>query len=206
MMTVGGMFGTGSAASALGARQDIQLAGDRLGGRVPDGSGRPAHSCRPRSRSRGMACPGAGARDGASGPRDLECRAPADGRRPPVARSGRAALRPRRLPGSGLQWFFRPARHTLHWDPLGVVGVISPANSLQAERRRFAALRPLGQRPLPHWRPLHRYLRGASASGRAATLPESRLPLKGVVATGTLTTSAVARLPRYVEWVIWEET
>ena len=47
-----------------------------------------------------------------------------------LAKTGRAALRPRRLPGSGLQWFFRSVRHTLHWDPLGVVGVISPANSL----------------------------------------------------------------------------
>jgi acyl-CoA reductase-like NAD-dependent aldehyde dehydrogenase len=31
-----------------------------------------------------------------------------------LARAGRAALRPRRLRGSALQWFFRPARHELH--------------------------------------------------------------------------------------------
>jgi acyl-CoA reductase-like NAD-dependent aldehyde dehydrogenase len=35
-----------------------------------------------------------------------------------LASAGRAALRPRRLPGSGLQWFFRPARHSF-WDRSG---------------------------------------------------------------------------------------
>jgi acyl-CoA reductase-like NAD-dependent aldehyde dehydrogenase len=43
--------------------------------------------------------------------------------------SGVAALRPRRLPGSRLQWYFHSARHELRWDPLGVIGVVSPATS-----------------------------------------------------------------------------
>lgn len=47
-----------------------------------------------------------------------------------LADAGRSALRPRRLRSSSLQWFFQPARHELHWDALGVVGVISPGNSL----------------------------------------------------------------------------
>jgi aldehyde dehydrogenase (NAD+) len=46
-----------------------------------------------------------------------------------LARAGPAALRPRRLPSSRLQWYFRSAQHELHWDPLGVVGLVSPANS-----------------------------------------------------------------------------
>jgi acyl-CoA reductase-like NAD-dependent aldehyde dehydrogenase len=47
-----------------------------------------------------------------------------------LAGSGASALRPRRIPSSGLQWFFRPARHELSWEPFGVVGVVSPGNSL----------------------------------------------------------------------------
>jgi aldehyde dehydrogenase (NAD+) len=47
-----------------------------------------------------------------------------------LAGSGQAALRPRRLSRSGLQWYFRGARHELRWDPLGVVGIVSPGNSL----------------------------------------------------------------------------
>jgi acyl-CoA reductase-like NAD-dependent aldehyde dehydrogenase len=47
-----------------------------------------------------------------------------------LGHSGSAALRPRRLPGSWLQWYVRSARHELHWDPLGVVGLVSPANSV----------------------------------------------------------------------------
>jgi acyl-CoA reductase-like NAD-dependent aldehyde dehydrogenase len=47
-----------------------------------------------------------------------------------LGRAGPAALRPRRLQGSRLQWYFRSARHELHWDPLGVIGVVSPGNSL----------------------------------------------------------------------------
>lgn len=131
MMTIGGMFGTGSAASVLGARQDVQLAGaawaaealtvraavltraardlahaEWLVQELERATGRPAHEIW-----------------------SAELLPTVDALRW-LARSGRAALRPRRLPGSGLQWFFRPARQTLHWDPLGVVGVISPANSL----------------------------------------------------------------------------
>jgi acyl-CoA reductase-like NAD-dependent aldehyde dehydrogenase len=47
-----------------------------------------------------------------------------------LGNSGSAVLRTRRLPSSRLQWYFRSARHELHWDPLGVVGLVSPANSL----------------------------------------------------------------------------
>jgi acyl-CoA reductase-like NAD-dependent aldehyde dehydrogenase len=47
-----------------------------------------------------------------------------------LAGAGRSALRPRRLPGSTLQWYVWPARHELRWDPYGVIGIVSPGNSL----------------------------------------------------------------------------
>lgn len=46
-----------------------------------------------------------------------------------LGRRGVTALRPRRLPRSWLQWYFHPARHELRWDPLGVIGIVSPATS-----------------------------------------------------------------------------
>jgi acyl-CoA reductase-like NAD-dependent aldehyde dehydrogenase len=128
-MMTGGTFGIGS--SILDARQDIQVAGaawaaeplavraavlaraardlaraEWLVRELEDATGRPAHEIW-----------------------SAELLPTVDALRW-LAREGRSALRPCRLPSSGLQWFFRPARHTLHWDPLGVVGVISPANSL----------------------------------------------------------------------------
>ena len=47
-----------------------------------------------------------------------------------LARDGARALRPRPLGRSRLQWYFRATRHELHWAPRGVVGVITPSNSL----------------------------------------------------------------------------
>jgi acyl-CoA reductase-like NAD-dependent aldehyde dehydrogenase len=47
-----------------------------------------------------------------------------------LGRDGAGALRPRRLSGARLQWYFRAARHELMLDPYGVVGIITPANSL----------------------------------------------------------------------------
>ena len=47
-----------------------------------------------------------------------------------LAREGARALQPRRLGRARLQWYFRATRHELHWEPRGVVGVITPANSL----------------------------------------------------------------------------
>lgn len=47
-----------------------------------------------------------------------------------LAREGARALRPRRLGRPRLQWYFRKTRHELHWEPRGVVGVITPSNSL----------------------------------------------------------------------------
>jgi acyl-CoA reductase-like NAD-dependent aldehyde dehydrogenase len=47
-----------------------------------------------------------------------------------LARDGARALRPRPLGRPRLQWYFRDTRHELHWEPRGVVGVITPSNSL----------------------------------------------------------------------------
>ncbi|HEY1275882.1 MAG TPA: aldehyde dehydrogenase family protein [Thermoleophilaceae bacterium] len=47
-----------------------------------------------------------------------------------LAHDGARALRPRRLRRARLQWYFRATRHELHWEPRGVVGVITPSNSL----------------------------------------------------------------------------
>ena len=47
-----------------------------------------------------------------------------------LARDGARALRSRRLGRARLQWYFRATRHELHWEPRGVVGVITPSNSL----------------------------------------------------------------------------
>jgi aldehyde dehydrogenase (NAD+) len=47
-----------------------------------------------------------------------------------LARDGARALRPRGLGRPRLQWYFRGTRHELHWEPRGVVGVITPSNSL----------------------------------------------------------------------------
>jgi acyl-CoA reductase-like NAD-dependent aldehyde dehydrogenase len=46
-----------------------------------------------------------------------------------LARDGARALRPRRLGRARLQWYLRSTRHELHWEPRGVVGVITPSNS-----------------------------------------------------------------------------
>jgi acyl-CoA reductase-like NAD-dependent aldehyde dehydrogenase len=47
-----------------------------------------------------------------------------------LARDGGQALEPRRLGRARLQWYFLATRHELHWDPRGVVGIVTPANSL----------------------------------------------------------------------------
>jgi acyl-CoA reductase-like NAD-dependent aldehyde dehydrogenase len=46
-----------------------------------------------------------------------------------LAREGRRQLMPRPLPRSWLQWYVRSTRHTLAWDPFGVMGVITPGNA-----------------------------------------------------------------------------
>ena len=43
---------------------------------------------------------------------------------------GRGELAPRRLRRSWLQWYVRDTHHELRWDPHGVVGVVTPGNSL----------------------------------------------------------------------------
>lgn len=43
---------------------------------------------------------------------------------------GRSELIPRRLRRSWMQWYLRGTRHELRWDPHGVVGVVTPGNSL----------------------------------------------------------------------------
>jgi acyl-CoA reductase-like NAD-dependent aldehyde dehydrogenase len=47
-----------------------------------------------------------------------------------LARAGARALAPRPLRRSLLQWYFRATRHTLHWEPHGVIGVVTPGNSV----------------------------------------------------------------------------
>ena len=46
-----------------------------------------------------------------------------------LAREGSRQLAPRPLPRSWLQWYVRSTRHTLAWDPFGLVGVITPGNA-----------------------------------------------------------------------------
>jgi acyl-CoA reductase-like NAD-dependent aldehyde dehydrogenase len=47
-----------------------------------------------------------------------------------LTRDGARALTPRRLGRARVQWYVRRTRHELHWDPRGVVGVVTPSNSL----------------------------------------------------------------------------
>jgi acyl-CoA reductase-like NAD-dependent aldehyde dehydrogenase len=47
-----------------------------------------------------------------------------------LAGEGARALRPRRLGHPRLQWYFGGTRHEQHWEPRGMVGVITPSNSL----------------------------------------------------------------------------
>jgi len=47
-----------------------------------------------------------------------------------LARHGPQQLRSRPLARSRLQWYFRATRHELRWDPFGVVGIVTPGNSL----------------------------------------------------------------------------
>jgi aldehyde dehydrogenase (NAD+) len=47
-----------------------------------------------------------------------------------LARRGPRMLRPQALGRSWLQWYFRAGRHRLHWEPYGVVGIVTPGNSL----------------------------------------------------------------------------
>ena len=47
-----------------------------------------------------------------------------------LARAGAEALQPRLLGRARLQWYFRATRHELHWEPRGVVGIVTPSNSL----------------------------------------------------------------------------
>jgi acyl-CoA reductase-like NAD-dependent aldehyde dehydrogenase len=46
-----------------------------------------------------------------------------------LAREGSRQLAPRPLQRSRLQWYVRSTRHTLAWDPFGVVGVVTPGNA-----------------------------------------------------------------------------
>jgi len=46
-----------------------------------------------------------------------------------LAHGGSAALAPRTLGRSKLQWYFRAVRHHLTWEPHGVVGVVTPATA-----------------------------------------------------------------------------
>jgi len=46
-----------------------------------------------------------------------------------LARDGTRHLAPRPLRRSRLQWYVRATRHTLAWDPFGVVGVVTPGNA-----------------------------------------------------------------------------
>jgi acyl-CoA reductase-like NAD-dependent aldehyde dehydrogenase len=46
-----------------------------------------------------------------------------------LARDGARHLAPQPLRRSRLQWYVRATRHTLTWDPFGVVGVITPGNA-----------------------------------------------------------------------------
>jgi len=46
-----------------------------------------------------------------------------------LARDGARHLAPQRLRRSRLQWYVHVTRHTLAWDPFGVVGVITPGNA-----------------------------------------------------------------------------
>jgi len=46
-----------------------------------------------------------------------------------LAREGSRQLAPRPLQRSWLQWYVRATRHTLAWDPFGVVGVVTPGNA-----------------------------------------------------------------------------
>jgi acyl-CoA reductase-like NAD-dependent aldehyde dehydrogenase len=47
-----------------------------------------------------------------------------------LARDGARALQPRQLGRARLQWYFRATRHELHWEPRGVIGIVTPSNSL----------------------------------------------------------------------------
>ena len=47
-----------------------------------------------------------------------------------LAHRGPQALRSQALGRSWLQWYFRAGRHRLHWEPYGVLGVVTPGNSL----------------------------------------------------------------------------
>ncbi len=46
-----------------------------------------------------------------------------------LTREGARHLAPQPLRRSWLQWYVRSTRHTLAWDPFGVVGVITPGNA-----------------------------------------------------------------------------
>ncbi len=52
-----------------------------------------------------------------------------------LARAGAEALQPRPLGRARLQWYFRATRHELHWEPRGVVGIVTPSNSLAVPGR-----------------------------------------------------------------------
>jgi acyl-CoA reductase-like NAD-dependent aldehyde dehydrogenase len=47
-----------------------------------------------------------------------------------IARRGPRVLRPQAPGSSWLQWYFRAGRHRLLWEPHGVVGIVTPGNSL----------------------------------------------------------------------------
>lgn len=47
-----------------------------------------------------------------------------------IARRGPRVLSPQALGRSWLQWYFRAGRHRLYWEPHGVVGIVTPGNSL----------------------------------------------------------------------------
>jgi len=47
-----------------------------------------------------------------------------------LARRGPRAVRSQALGRSWLQWYFLAGRHRLHWEPYGVVGIVTPGNAL----------------------------------------------------------------------------
>lgn len=46
-----------------------------------------------------------------------------------LGRRGARILAPRPLRRSARQWYFRATRHRLHWEPYGVVGIVTPGNA-----------------------------------------------------------------------------
>ncbi len=90
-----------------------------------------------------------------------------------LARDGAHALRPRRLGRPRLQWYFRDTHHELHWEPRGVVGVITPSNSLLFLAVPQVAAALLAGNTV-RWKPAP--VGGAVAGRVAARLADAGLP------------------------------